>query len=207
MKRSKLQGEIRGTLFFKAFPYLILSGLLPSRWVACSNSFNSESDIYASAISQPWGQFDLQNMSHSCLEASVNQDWVRLPLFFFFLNHQIRHNVSYVTAFSHNQHIFLICVLKLLLLEMTSNPTLFKPIAAHTYSKHCLPPIISVKKLICIPGFARLSDKQNYIYSLDKHLKQQILFHMMCRKQTTQKTLDSFHKRFRALLIIWKPSP
>ena len=54
-------------------PYLIPSGLSPPRWVACSNSSNSESDINASAISHPKGQFDLQNMSDARLEESVNQ--------------------------------------------------------------------------------------------------------------------------------------
>lgn len=75
VRRSKLQGEICGTLLFQTPPppLLIPSGLSPPRWVACSNSFNSESDINASATSHPKGQFDLQSMSDGCLEESVNQ--------------------------------------------------------------------------------------------------------------------------------------
>lgn len=76
VRRSKLQGEICGTLLFQTPSYLIPSGLAPPRWVACSNSSNSESDINASATSHPKGQFDLQNMSDACLEQSVNQAWV-----------------------------------------------------------------------------------------------------------------------------------
>lgn len=54
-------------------PHLVPSGLSPPRWVACSYSSNSESDINASATSHPKGRFDLQNMSDACLEESVNQ--------------------------------------------------------------------------------------------------------------------------------------
>lgn len=63
-RRSKLQGEICVTLCFQTPPrYLAPSGLLPPRWVACSNSSNSESDINASATSRPEGRVDLQNTS------------------------------------------------------------------------------------------------------------------------------------------------